>query len=69
MGWGALNVALSCPPWTGIPTQLALGKICTRDMTCDFCAEWSSTQWEAFVRKDLIRKGNVHALQALFPLR
>ena len=24
---------------------------CTRDMTCDFCAEWSSTQWEAFAKK------------------
>ena len=27
------------------------GKICTRDTTCDFCAEWSSTQWEAFAKK------------------
>ena len=24
-GVGAKNVALSCPHWTGIPTQLALG--------------------------------------------
>ena len=27
------------------------GRICTRDLTCDFCAEWSSTQWEAFAKK------------------
>ena len=27
------------------------GKICTRDMTCDFCAVWSAEQWELFVKK------------------
>ena len=27
------------------------GKICTRDMTCDVCADWSSAQWELFVKK------------------
>ena len=27
------------------------GKVCTRDLTCDFCAKWSSTQWEAFAKK------------------
>ena len=27
------------------------GKICTRDMTCDFCADWSSAQWELFTKK------------------
>ena len=27
------------------------GKICTRDMTCDFCAVWSAEQWELFGKK------------------
>ena len=37
------------------------GKVCTKDLTCDFCAVWSAEQWELFAKK-----GN--ALQALFPL-
>ena len=44
------------------------GKICTRDMTCDFCVGWSSAQWELFPRKEPIRNGNDLALQVLFPL-
>ena len=39
------------------------GKICTKDMTCDFCAVWSAEQWERFTKK-----GRNIALQALFPL-
>ena len=27
------------------------GKICTRDMTCDFCVGWFSAQWELFAKK------------------
>ena len=27
------------------------GKICTKDLTCDFCIGWSSSQWEAFAKK------------------
>ena len=27
------------------------GKICTKDMTCDFCADWSAAQWERFTKK------------------
>ena len=27
------------------------GKICTRDMTCDFCVSWSLGQWELFAKK------------------
>ena len=27
------------------------GKVCTRDMTCDFCAVWSADQWELFAKK------------------
>ena len=43
------------------------GKICTRDMTCDFCAVWSAEQW-SFLRKNApTRKGNI-ALQALLLL-
>ena len=27
------------------------GRICTKDMTCDFCVGWSPLQWEAFAKK------------------
>ena len=27
------------------------GRICTKDMTCDFCVGWSPSQWEAFAKK------------------
>ena len=27
------------------------GKVCTKDMTCDFCAVWSAEQWELFTKK------------------
>ena len=27
------------------------GKICTKDMTCDFCVNWSPAQWELFAMK------------------
>ena len=27
------------------------GRICTRDMTCDFCAGWSAEQWALFAKK------------------
>ena len=27
------------------------GKVCTRDMTCDFCAVWFAEQWELFAKK------------------
>ena len=27
------------------------GKICTKDLTCDFCVGWSSSQWEALAKK------------------
>ena len=27
------------------------GKICTKDMTCDFCVDWSPAQWELFAKK------------------
>ena len=31
------------------------GKICTRDMTCDFCAVWSAEQWELFAKKEILQ--------------
>ena len=27
------------------------GRVCTKDMTCDICADWSAAQWEQFVKK------------------
>ena len=27
------------------------GKICTRNLTCDFCVGWSPAQWELFAKK------------------
>ena len=27
------------------------GKVCTRDLTCDFCAVWSAEQWALFSKK------------------
>ena len=27
------------------------GRVCTRDLTCDICAEWSSAQWDLFAKK------------------
>ena len=54
LGWGIGNVAHSCPHWTGIPHPACprcRGKICTRDMTCDFCVGWSPVQWELFAKK------------------
>ena len=27
------------------------GRVCTKDLTCDICRDWSPTQWEAFAKK------------------
>ena len=27
------------------------GKVCSKDLTCDFCAVWSAEQWELFAKK------------------
>ena len=27
------------------------GKICTKDLTCDFCVVWSAEQWKRFLKK------------------
>ena len=45
-------------------------KVCTTDMTCDICADWSVAQWEQFVKKRFIKiERSLLTLQALFPLR
>ena len=45
------------------------GKICTRDLTCDFCVGWSPAQWKLFAKKRTYKECKDLALQALFPLR
>ena len=27
------------------------GKVCTRELTCDICNDWSAAQWELFLKK------------------
>ena len=27
------------------------GRVCTKDLSCDICVDWSSAQWEAFAKK------------------
>ena len=27
------------------------GRVCTKDLTCDICVDWSKAQWEAFAKK------------------
>ena len=36
------------------------GKVCTRDMTCDFCAVWSAEQWELFAKKRSYKERKHH---------
>ena len=46
---GAFLARLDCDPH---PTcTRCRGKVCNRDMTCDFCAVWSAEQWELFAKK------------------
>ena len=46
---GAFLARLDCDPH---PTcTRCRGRICTRDMTCDFCAVWSAEQWALFGKK------------------
>ena len=44
------------------------GKICSKDLTCDFCAVWSAEQWDRFTKKRSYKERKKIALQALFPL-
>ena len=49
------------------------GKVCTRDMTCDFCAVWSAEQWELFAKKRSYKErkhrpsGSVPSAQQISP--
>ena len=36
------------------------GKICTKDLTCDFCAVWSAEQWERFTKKRSYKQRKKH---------
>ena len=36
------------------------GKICTKDLTCDFCAVWSAEQWERFLKKRSYKERKKH---------
>ena len=36
------------------------GKICTKDLTCDFCADWSAAQWERFTKKRSYKERKKH---------
>ena len=47
------------------------GKICTKDMTCDFCVGWSPSQWEALfplLQRLLLVRGLLRKSCALRPL-
>ena len=65
-------MAHSCPHWTGITTHLALGVgvgYVLRTWHVTFVRSGLRCSGKLLLRKDLMLKGNVHALQALFPLR
>ena len=32
------------------------GKVCTKDMTCDFCAVWSAEQWDLFAQEKILQR-------------
>ena len=54
LGWGAgkCGAFLSSLDRDPHPTcARCRGKICTHDMTCDFCIDWSPAQWELFAKK------------------
>ena len=36
------------------------GKICTKDLTCDFCAVWSAELWERFLKKRSYKERKKH---------
>ena len=46
------------------------GKVCTKDMTCDVCADLSAAQWEQFVKKRSYKERKKPSrLSGLFHLR
>ena len=36
------------------------GKICTKELTCDFCAVWSAEQWDRFTKKRSYKERKKH---------
>ena len=54
LGVGARKCGAFLSSWDRDPHPTCTrcrGKICTKDMTCDFCVGWSLSQWEAFAKK------------------
>ena len=43
------------------------GKICTKDLTCDFCAVWSAEQWERFTKKRSYKERKKHRPSGFVP--
>ena len=43
------------------------GKICIKDLTCDFCAVWSAEQWERFLKKRSYKERKKHRLPGSVP--
>ena len=72
LGWGAENVAHSCPLRTGIPTQLALGvevKYALKTCLVTFVLDGRRRSGKRLLRNALTKTGSTHhAFQALFPL-
>ena len=70
LGWGAENVAHSCPHWTGIPTPLVLGvgaKYARVAWLVTFVLVGLRCSGNFSPRKEHIRNVKDHALQVLFP--
>ena len=44
------------------------GKICTKDLTCDFCAAWAAEQWEQFDKKRSYKERKKHRPSGSVPL-
>ena len=36
-------------------------RVCTKDMACDICADWSAAQWEQFVKKRSYKERKKHS--------
>ena len=62
---GAFLSTLDCDPH---PTcARCSGKICTKDLTCDFCAVWSAEQWERFTKKRSYKEWKKHCPSGSVP--
>ena len=43
------------------------GKSCTKDLTCDFCIGWSSSQWEAFAKTQTYKERKLSRPSGFLP--